>query len=70
MSTYEELQIILGVAILIVAILNLTHKKVYGRSIAVLERNKSAILADLARALIRTMRDIRLALCKRVAGGL
>lgn len=27
MSTYEELQIILGVAMLIVAILNLTHKK-------------------------------------------
>lgn len=27
MSTYEELQIILGVAMLIIAILNLTHKK-------------------------------------------
>lgn len=27
MSTYEEFQIILGVAMLIVAILNLTHKK-------------------------------------------
>lgn len=27
MSTYEEFQIILGVAMLIVAILNYTHKK-------------------------------------------
>lgn len=27
MSTYEEFQIILGVAMLIVAILNLTHRK-------------------------------------------
>ena len=27
MSTYEEFQIILGVAMLIIAILNLTHKK-------------------------------------------
>ena len=68
MSTYEEFMVIICIGY--DSSKKRKFKTVYGRSIAVLERNKSAILADLARALIRTMRDIRLALCKRVAGGL